>query len=228
MAIKDVHRLRITDVTVDIDEEISINGTLCIPENAKGIVVFAHGSGSSRYSPRNRSVAKTLQQGGLATLLIDLLTPEEEYVDMQTRHLRFDIGMLTKRVCGATKWLRENEETSKLGIAYFGASTGAAAALSAAVQVGEEIYAVVSRGGRPDLAEGCLGEVKPPTLLVVGGDDPVVIELNEMAFAKLNCEKELVIVPGATHLFEEAGKLKIVAEIARKWFVRYFEREKVV
>lgn len=228
MVIKGVHKPRIIDVTVDIDADISINGTLCIPENARGIVVFAHGSGSSRFSPRNRFVAETLQQGQLATLLIDLLTPEEEQVDLQTRHLRFDIVMLTKRVCGATKWLKENEETSKLSIAYFGASTGAAAALSAADQVGEKICAVVSRGGRPDLAEACLSEVKSPTLLIVGGDDPVVIELNEMAIARLNCEKELVIIPGATHLFEEPGKLEIVAETARKWFVRYFEREDVL
>ncbi|MBW8016173.1 MAG: alpha/beta hydrolase [Planctomycetes bacterium] len=228
MNIKGFHKPRITDVTVDVDANISINGTLCIPDNAKGIVVFAHGSGSGRFSPRNRFVAEMLHHGQLATLLIDLLTPEEEQVDLQTRHLRFDIGLLTKRVCGATKWLKENDQTCKLPIAYFGASTGAAAALSAAGQIGEDIYAVVSRGGRPDLAEACLGEVKSPTLLIVGGDDPIVIELNKMAIAKLNCEKELVIIPGATHLFEEPGKLEIVAETARKWFVRYFEREEVV
>jgi len=227
MAIQHVHKPRIIDVMVDVGEGTSINGTLYIPENAKGIVVFAHGSGSSRFSPRNRFVAETLQQGGLATLLIDLLTPEEEQVDLQTRHLRFDIGLLTKRICGATKWLKENDQTSKLPVAYFGASTGAAAALSAADQIGEDIYAVVSRGGRPDLAEASLAEVKSPTLLIVGGDDPVVIELNEMALTRLNCEKELVIIPGATHLFEEPGKLEAVAEIARKWFVCYFEREDV-
>jgi len=227
MVIKNVHKPRITDVTVDIDEDISINGTLCIPDNARGIVLFAHGSGSSRFSPRNRFVAETLQQGQLATLLIDLLTPEEEQVDLQTRHLRFDIVLLTERVCGATKWLRENDQTCKLPIAYFGASTGAAAALSAADQVGEDICAVVSRGGRADLAEACLPEVKSPTLLIVGGVDPVVLELNEKAFAMLNCEKELVIIPGATHLFEEPGKLEIVAETARKWFVHYFERKEV-
>jgi dienelactone hydrolase len=181
--------------------------------------VFAHGSGSSRHSPRNRRVAAALREGGLATLLIDLLTPEEEEVDLQTAHLRFDIALLASRLSGATEWLAGREEARSLKIGYFGASTGAAAALVAAAERPGEVRAVVSRGGRPDLAgEDVLARVEAPTLLIVGSLDSTVVHLNKQAFDNLRAEKRLEIVPGATHLFEEAGALDRVAALAREWF----------
>ncbi len=197
---------------------VTLEGDLGIPKGAKGIVLFAHGSGSSRHSPRNRYVAESFREGGLATLLIDLLTSEEERIDMITRQLRFDIGLLSDRLIKATDWLLGHPDTKNLSIGYFGASTGAAAALIAAAKRPEAVHAVVSRGGRPDLAEPFLSQVKTPTLLIVGGDDFQVIDLNKKALAQLNTEKQLDIVPGATHLFEETGALEKVAQLAYKWF----------
>ena len=214
-------RQKIREVEIPIDEKNSIKAYLCVPQGAKGIVLFVHGSGSSRFSSRNRYVAGVLNESCLATLLIDLLTANEEVVDLQTRELRFDINLLTERVMEATRWLAMDKELSGLKIGYFGASTGAAAALSAAAELGERIGAVVSRGGRPDLAGEKLSLVKTPTLLIVGGDDELVIEMNKHSAERLNCKKEIVIVPGATHLFEEPGKLERVAEVATEWFVRY-------
>jgi dienelactone hydrolase len=184
-------------------------------------VLFAHGSGSSRHSPRNRYVAWLLNEVGLATLLVDLLTSEEEAIDLTTAHLRFDIGLLAGRLIGVTDWLTEHPDTRHLRIGYFGASTGAAAALMAAAERADVVGAVVSRGGRPDLAGPALTRVKAPTLLIVGGNDFPVIDLNRAALAQLHCEKQLVIVPGATHLFEEPGALDQVAQLAREWFKRY-------
>lgn len=198
--------------------EIQLEGELAIPKNAKGIVLFAHGSGSSRFSPRNRFVAKFLRDHQLGTLLIDLLTPDEEIIDEQTRELRFDITMLAERLEGITDWLVAEPRTKNLKIGYFGASTGGAAALIAAANRKSAVSAVVSRGGRPDLAAQYLSEVKAPTLLIVGGHDPVVLELNEQAYAQLSCEKRLAVVPGATHLFEEPGTLEQVANLACAWF----------
>lgn len=189
-----------------------------MPAGATGVVLFAHGSGSSRHSPRNQFVARTIREVGIGTLLFDLLTPDEEAVDMTTRHLRFDIGLLAKRLVDATNWLKSKPETSRLGVGYFGASTGGAAALVAAAELGDEVGAVVSRGGRPDLAGDALPKVKAPTLLIVGGLDFEVIKLNQEAYARLRCEKELKIVPGATHLFEEPGALEEVARLAARWF----------
>ncbi len=200
---------------------VTLEGDLGIPEGAKGIVVFAHGSGSSRRSPRNRFVAQMLRQGGLATLLFDLLTQEEEVMDMWSGHLRFNIGLLADRLVGVTDWVVRNQDTQKLRVGYFGASTGAAAALVAAADRPGAVSAVVSRGGRPDLAGPALPHVKAPTLLIVGGADVPVITLNEEALAKLRVEKRLVIVPGATHLFEEPGALEEVARLALDWFDRY-------
>lgn len=202
-------------------DEVSLEGNLGIPQNARGMVLFAHGSGSSRHSPRNRYVARRLRQAGLATLLIDLLTAVEETEDLESGRLRFDIPLLSRRVVGATDWLKRNRESQNLNIGYFGASTGAAAALLAAVQRPETVSAIVSRGGRPDLAEPVLAQVRAPTLLIVGGLDFGVINLNREAFRKLNTEKELVIVPGATHLFEEPGALEEVARLAADWFGKY-------
>jgi pimeloyl-ACP methyl ester carboxylesterase len=184
-------------------------------------VLFAHGSGSGRHSPRNRHVARLLNQARLATLLLDLLTAEEEALDEGSADLRFDIGLLATRLTGATDWLAGQENARDLNIGYFGASTGAAAALVAAAQRPERVKAVVSRGGRPDLAGTALVHVQAPTLLIVGGDDGPVIELNQMALLQLHCEKSLVIMPGATHLFEEPGALDEVARLAREWFERY-------
>lgn len=201
-----------------ITGDVTLEGNLVIPYSAIGIVLFAHGSGSSRYSPRNRHVAEVLQQAGLATLLLDLLTTEEEEIDLRTRHLRFDIGLLASRLVGATDWLLQNPDTQQLKIGYFGASTGAGAALVAAAKRGEVVKAIVSRGGRPDLAGSALPEVKAPTLLIVGGDDLPVIAINEDAMAQLHSIKRLEIVPGATHLFAEPGKLTAVANLAKEWF----------
>ena len=209
------------EVQIPIDS-ISLEGKLDIPEGARGIVVFVHGSGSSRHSPRNQYVAKEMQRGGLGTLLFDLLTVEEERVDMMTRHLRFDIDLLSKRLIDVTRWLLNRPDTKDLNIGYFGASTGAAAALMAAKEHSDTVKAVVSRGGRPDLAETALMYVKAPTLLIVGGRDTQVIDMNQWALDRIIImEKELKIVPGATHLFEEPGTLEEVARLAGEWFKRY-------
>ncbi|HET7036767.1 MAG TPA: dienelactone hydrolase family protein [Thermomicrobiaceae bacterium] len=203
--------------------QVSLGGTLGIPPRARGIVLFAHGSGSSRFSPRNRFVAGVLHAGSLATLLIDLLTPEEEAIDVYTAKLRFDIGLLAQRLDGATDWLGQQPETRDLPLGYFGASTGGGAALVAAAQRPELVKAVVSRGGRPDLAGPALPRVQAPTLLIVGGLDYEVIQLNRQAMAQMRAPVELRIVPGATHLFEEPGALEQVADLSRDWFVRYLE-----
>lgn len=200
---------------------VKLEGNLNLPEESRGIVLFAHGSGSSRHSPRNRYVARVLNEAKLATLLVDLLTTDEEAIDLQTAHLRFDIGLLAGRLVGATDWLTQYPDTRALRIGYFGASTGAAAAIVAAAQRPDAVGAVVSRGGRPDLAGPALARVRAPTLLIVGGNDVEVIELNRRALALLRCEKRLEIVPGATHLFEEPGALEEVARLAREWFERY-------
>src|SRR5438874_2374462 len=193
-----------------------LSGTLHLPTNAAvALVLFAHGSGSSRHSPRNQFVARTLNDAGLATLLFDLLTHEEEAIDMQTRELRFNINLLAERLVHATKWAKQQPQTGDLRIGYFGSSTGGAAALVAAVDVPQDVGAVVSRGGRPDLAGEALPKVQAPTLLIVGGNDDVVIELNEAARDQMRCEVKLEIVPGATHLFEEPGALEQVAKLAR-------------
>jgi putative phosphoribosyl transferase len=200
---------------------IVLEGNLGIPDGARGIVLFAHGSGSGRHSPRNRYVARMLRQANLATLLIDLLTAEEEAIDLQTRHLRFDIGLLAGRLVGATDWLTQNPDTRNLRVGCFGASTGAGAALVAAAERPELVGALVLRGGRPDLAGQALPRVVAPTLLIVGGNDLPVIRLNREALEQLRTEKELKIVPGATHLFEEPGMLEEVARLAAEWFVGY-------
>ncbi len=208
-------------VQVPIDSA-ALEGSLAVPAGAQGIVLFAHGSGSSRHSPRNRSVAGALQQAGLATLLVDLLTAEEEAVDRFTAHLRFDIPLLARRLIVATEWLAQHPATQQLRLGYFGASTGAAAALVAAAQCPEAVGAVVSRGGRPDLAGPALDRVRAPTLLIVGGHDEEVLHLNRLALKALGAqETQLTIVPGATHLFEEPGALEEVAHLAADWFVRY-------
>jgi putative phosphoribosyl transferase len=198
-----------------------LEGNLSVPEGARGVVLFAHGSGSGRHSPRNRYVAGTLREAGLATLLVDLLTSEEEEVDLRTRQLRFDIGLLTERLVGATDWIAQNPDTRNLSVGYFGASTGAGAALAAAAERPEEVGAVVSRGGRPDLAGDSLSRVQAPTLLIVGGNDIPVIGMNREAMEQMRVEKELEIVPGATHLFEEPGALEEVARLAAEWFVHH-------
>ncbi|HEX2182851.1 MAG TPA: phosphoribosyltransferase family protein [Rubrobacteraceae bacterium] len=204
---------------------VELEGALSVPEGAAGVVLFAHGSGSSRHSPRNRHVARTLYESGLATLLVDLLTPDEEQVDLRTRHLRFDVGLLAQRLAGATDWLRRNPDTRDLRVGYFGASTGAGAALVAAAERPEDVGAVVSRGGRPDLAGESLPLVRAPTLLIVGGEDEPVIRMNEEALARLRAEKRLEIVPGAGHLFEEPGALDEVARLAAGWFGRHLAPE---
>jgi pimeloyl-ACP methyl ester carboxylesterase len=203
----------------------TLEGNLGIPEGARGVVLFAHGSGSGRHSPRNRFVAGQLREAGLATLLIDLLTEDEEAVDQYTARLRFDIGLLAERLVGATEWLAQDPRTAGLSVGHFGASTGAAAALVAAARLPDVVSAVVSRGGRPDLAGDWLQSVRAPTLLIVGGDDEPVIGLNEEALARLAAPvKKLVIVPGATHLFEEPGKLEEVSRLAAEWFTRHLGR----
>lgn len=205
--------------------KVLLEGNLSIPKGTQGVVAFAHGSGSSRHSPRNRYVAQVLRDAGLATLLFDLLTAEEEAEDIQTGKLRFDISLLTRRLVAATDWFKENTETRELSIGYFGASTGAAAALIAAAERPDIVAAIVSRGGRPDLAAKVLPHVKAPTLLIVGGNDFPVIEFNREALAGLIVEKELAIVPGATHLFEEPGALEKVAKLAASWFTAHLKRE---
>jgi len=209
-----------TMVSIPIEGH-TLEGNLTLPEGAKGIILFAHGSGSSRMSPRNQFVAQVLSKAGFATLLFDLLTQEEEQIDIITAELRFNIELLTTRLVHATDWITKNPDTKGLNIGYFGASTGAAAALSAAARRPQVVKAIVSRGGRPDLAEAGLRGVLAPTLLIVGGDDYAVIQMNESAFQKLTCQKELLIIPGATHLFEEPGKLEEVTAAAKVWFKNY-------
>jgi pimeloyl-ACP methyl ester carboxylesterase len=209
--------------------EAVLEGELGVPAGAGGIVLFAHGSGSSRHSPRNQFVARTIREANVGTLLFDLLTREEESVDIYTRHLRFDIGLLARRLVDATNWVKREADLWHLRIGYFGSSTGGGAALVAAAELGESIGAVVSRGGRPDLAGSeALRRVTAPTLLIVGGSDEPVIEMNEEAYAWLRCEKELKIVPGATHLFEEPGKLEEVARLAAEWFRRHLQSQSSV
>jgi putative phosphoribosyl transferase len=195
-----------------------LSGNLTIPENAIELVLFAHGSGSSRHSPRNQFVARTLNRAGLGTLLFDLLTPGEEALDIRTREHRFNISLLAERLVHATKWAKEQKETRDLRIGYFGSSTGGGAALVAAAEMPDEVGAVVSRGGRPDLAGEALPKVKAPTLLIVGGEDHIVIGMNEEARAQMRCEVKIDIVPGASHLFEEPGTLEQVATLASDWF----------
>lgn len=214
------HDQGIRAVGVETDD-VLLEGDLAIPERASGIVLFAHGSGSGRHSPRNRAVAQTLRSGGLATLLIDLLTADEEEVDLRSAHLRFDIDLLAGRLVGATDWLARAPETAHLRIGYFGASTGAGAALVAAAERPKAVAAVVSRGGRPDLAGPALPRVQAPTLLIVGGNDTTVLALNREARSHLRCESDLIVVPGASHLFEESGTLDQVAILARDWFRKY-------
>jgi dienelactone hydrolase len=208
--------------SVRIDAQgVMLDGNLLLPANARGIVVFAHGSGSSRFSSRNRYVAEVLREGGHGTLLLDLLTRKEEAIDERTAHLRFDIGMLADRLVQTVKWLLNQSEGGDLPVGFFGASTGGGAALVAAALIPNEIAAVVSRGGRPDLAGPALPRVDAPTLLIVGGNDGPVIEMNREAYDQMKCERRLEIVPGASHLFEEPGTLERVAELARNWFSRY-------
>jgi putative phosphoribosyl transferase len=204
---------------------VGLEGDLTLPPGAIGVVLFAHGSGSSRHSPRNRYVAHLLNEASLGTLLLDLLTTQEEAVDRRTGHLRFDINLLAERLMAATDWLQREPDAGRLPFGYFGASTGAAAALVAAAERPRAVRAVVSRGGRPDLAGPALPRVQAPTLLIVGGEDVQVIELNREALAQLRVEARLVIIPGATHLFEEHGALDQVAAYARAWFERHFMPE---
>src|SRR5438874_3104581 len=201
-----------------------LDGNLTLVDEKKALVLFVHGSGSSRHSPRNQFVAHTLNDAGLATLLFDLLTRDEESVDIYTREHRFDIGLLAERLVYATKWAKEQKETRDLRIGYFGSSTGGGAALVAAAELPNEVGAVVSRGGRPDLAGDALPKVEAPTLLIVGGEDRVVIDLNEQARAQMKCECKIDIVPGATHLFEEPGALEQAAKLASDWFVKHLIR----
>jgi pimeloyl-ACP methyl ester carboxylesterase len=211
-------------VTLDVDipfEGFRLLGELIVPPQALGVVLFAHGSGSSRLSPRNQFVAGTLQERRIGTLLFDLLTEEEEEEERSTGHLRFNIALLADRLLGATRWYHGKEPDMFLG--YFGSSTGGGAALVADAQADISIRAIVSRGGRPDLAGPVLPKVKAPTLLIVGENDPAVIELNRQAFSRMECPKDLRIVPGATHLFEEPGALEQVAEMAAAWFERHFK-----
>ena len=201
--------------------EVTLSGELGIPESAVGVVVFAHGSGSSRHSPRNQFVARTLRDSRIATLLFDLLTSEEESEDALSGHLRFNIGLLAQRLVTATQWVANHPQGRSSGLGYFGASTGGAAALVAAASLGQGIAAVVSRGGRPDLAGDSLARVESPTLLIVGACDDLVLRLNKQAYAQLPCEKELAVVSRATHLFEEPGALEEVARLAAQWFRRF-------
>jgi putative phosphoribosyl transferase len=205
---------------------VRLEGIMSMPDEANGIVLFVHGSGSSRHSPRNQYVAQTLQEGGLATLLFDLLTIEEEQIDLRTRHLRFDISLLARRTAGAMEWLALQPYAQELKIGLFGSSTGAAAALIAAAELPERVDAVVSRGGRPDLASAALPKVQAPTLLIVGSHDEVVIDLNQKALAQMGpeAEKKLMIVPGASHLFEEPGTLEYAARLARDWFQAHLSK----
>lgn len=216
---KTEHEYKSVNITLD---GLTLKGNLAIPKNAIGMVIFSHGSGSSRLSPRNNYVAEVLQEKGLATLLFDLLTEKEDGVYEN----RFNIDLITMRLIDVTQWVQHQKEVKGLSIGYFGASTGAASALRAAAFYGNDIMAVVSRGGRPDLALQDLYKVTAPTLLIVGGRDNVVIELNEKAYQKLQCERKLEIIPKATHLFEEPGKLEEVARISANWFATHLQPEK--
>ena len=213
--------VRKRSVTIEQPGDGVVHGDLVLPPDTPGVVVFAHGSGSSRHSPRNRMVAEDFQRRGLGTLLMDLLTAEEEAVDQRTRQLRFDIGLLAERLAGAARWLAGENATGGLPIGYFGASTGAAAALVAAGRRPEGVAAVVSRGGRPDLAGDSLARVEAPTLLIVGALDTTVIELNQVAYDQLGVERAFEVVAGASHLFEEPGTLEEVARLAGEWFARH-------
>jgi putative phosphoribosyl transferase len=210
------------EITIPV-KGLKLGGELHLHERASGLVIFAHGSGSSRHSPRNQFVARLLRDAGLGALLFDLLTLQEEQAETQTAHLRFDIPLLAERLAAATRWALDRFTTRDISGGYFGSSTGAAAALMAAAELKDTIAAVVSRGGRPDLAGDALERVTAPTLLIVGGDDLPVIRLNEEALDRLRCEKTLCIVPGASHLFEESGKLEIVAHMAADWFTQHFQ-----
>ncbi len=213
-----------SEVSVQIPAgRVLLGGELALPRAARGLVLFAHGSGSSRRSPRNQFVARELREASMGTLLMDLLTPDEEQLDFERGHLRFDIPFLAERLLAATEWTRARPEARGLRFGYFGASTGGAAALVAAAELPEEISAVVSRGGRADLAGEALPRVKTPTLLIVGGEDREVLRLNRAALAMLRCEKELRIVEGASHLFPEPGALEEVARLAAAWFRRHLE-----
>lgn len=212
------------ELAIPVGGDTLLDGTLTIPPRAHGLVLFVHGSGSSRFSPRNRFVAAHLNENGLATLLMDLLTADEETRDEITRELRFDIGLLTERVVAAIDWLRGADTLQRFRIGLFGASTGAAAALVAAALRPHDVHAVVSRGGRPDLAARHFADVTAPTLLIVGGDDTQVLALNRHALAQLRCDKDLIVVPHATHLFEETGALEAVAQHAADWFTRHLSR----
>jgi putative phosphoribosyl transferase len=212
------------EIEIPLDSTDIIRGTLNIAKQARGIIIFAHGSPSNRLSPRNKYVASALQEKGFATLLFDLLTDKEKSIDSQTRKFVFDIDLFTKRLVLATRWCGANEDTRNLPVGYFGASTGAAAALSAAAELGNTIKAVVSRGGRPDLVINVLPSVEVPTLLIVGGDDSIVIDLNKRAAKYLNVKNELLIVPGAGHLFEEPGALEQVSKASADWFENYLTK----
>jgi dienelactone hydrolase len=210
------------DVVVPLGRA-QLEGELIIPSGAGGVVLFAHGSGSSRHSPRNKYVARVLHESRIGTFLFDLLTREEEEEEKYTRHLRFDIGLLAERLVHATNWIAQQAEVKNMPLGYFGSSTGAAAALVAAAELGQHVAVVVSRGGRPDLAGDSLSRVKAPTLLIVGGHDEQVLSLNWHAYQELHCEKKVEIVEGATHLFEEPGALERVARLAAEWFKKRFE-----
>ena len=212
----------VNEITIPVKGAM-LGGALDLPADASGLVVFAHGSGSSRHSPRNQYVARVLREAGVGTLLFDLLTVEEEQAEAYTRHLRFDIPFLGQRLVEATRWVLDRASSRDLNAGYFGSSTGAAAALVAASKLSELISAVVSRGGRPDLAGDALERVRAPTLLIVGGNDSEVLALNEEAYGRLNREKALRRVPGASHLFEEPGTLELVAKMASEWFVNHLQ-----
>jgi putative phosphoribosyl transferase len=211
-----------TDVRIPAGPAV-LEGNLIMPDNTTALVLFVHGSGSSRHSPRNQFVARQLNYAGLATLLFDLLTPEEELLDMRTAEHRFNITLLAERLIHATKWAQQQKQTRDLRIGYFGSSTGGGAALVAAAELPDDVDAIVSRGGRPDLAGDALPKVKTPTLLIVGGEDHVVIELNEQARRQMLCEVKLEIIPGATHLFEEPGALERIAALASDWFTNHID-----
>jgi len=214
----------VTELEIPISTEEAVFGDLSVPDDAQGIVVFAHGSGSSRRSQRNRQVANRLSELKLATLLVDLLTEQEDILDQGTRELRFDIGLLARRLALAADDVTNRPSTAGLPLGFFGASTGAAAALVAASDDHDRVRAVVCRGGRPDLAGEALPQVAAPTLLIVGGRDPIVLDLNRAAIEAMRCERELIVVPDATHLFEEPGALERVAGLAGDWFARHLRR----
>lgn len=215
-----MEQTRAVPVRIDVDDAV-LDGDLAVPENARGLVIFVHGSGSSRFSSRNRYVAGELNRAQFATLLADLLTPAEDVVDTRTAQFRFDIGLLGSRTIGMIDWSREHEQLKNLPIGLFGASTGAAAAIIAGARRPDDTHAVVSRGGRVDLAGDALGELRAPLLMIVGGDDTVVLSLHRKSLERLHSTHELQVVPNASHLFEEPGALEVVAALARSWFERY-------